>query len=49
MTCKDICYRYKATKNLRSSYYAEGNKRCQICEIFLKWRGRNCPCCGSIL
>ncbi|MDQ4101194.1 MAG: hypothetical protein M3115_03285, partial [Thermoproteota archaeon] len=23
-----------------------GQKRCQICEIFIKWDGLWCPCCG---
>jgi hypothetical protein len=32
MTCKRICVRHKA-----SCRYATGNKRCQICEIFIKW------------
>ncbi|HZA99728.1 MAG TPA: hypothetical protein VE308_01765, partial [Nitrososphaera sp.] len=26
--------------------YASGQKRCQICEIFIKWDGLWCPCCG---
>jgi hypothetical protein len=34
---------------LRGSYYAEGNKRCQVCEVFIKWNGKNCPCCKSNL
>lgn len=26
--------------------YAAGQKRCQICEIFITWNGDNkCPCC----
>ncbi|MDQ3873466.1 MAG: hypothetical protein M3258_07655, partial [Thermoproteota archaeon] len=25
---------------------ASGQKRCQICEIFIKWDGLWCPCCG---
>jgi hypothetical protein len=41
MTCKGICIRHKA-----SCRYATGNKRCQICEIFIKWDGLWCPCCG---
>ena len=41
MPCKGVCIRYKA-----SSRYATGNKRCQICEIFIKWGGLSCPCCG---
>jgi hypothetical protein len=41
MTCKGICVRHKA-----SCSYNNGNKRCQICEIFIKWDGLRCPCCG---
>ena len=26
-----------------------GQKRCQICEIFIKWDGIFCPCCGCRL
>ena len=26
--------------------YEIGQKRCQICEIFIKWDGLWCPCCG---
>ena len=26
--------------------YATGQKRCQICELFIKWEGQWCPCCG---
>ena len=29
-----------------SCRYATGNKRCQVCEIFIKWEGFWCPCCG---
>jgi hypothetical protein len=46
MTCKDICIRHKAKKPVGSGRYAIGQKRCQICEIFLKWDGIWCPCCG---
>ena len=40
MTCKGICVRYRAPNN-----YANGQKRCQICEQFVKWNGLMCPCC----
>jgi len=36
MTCKGICV----------GRYASGQRRCQICEIFIKWEGLWCPCCG---
>ena len=44
MTCKELCIHHKALGR-----YATGNKRCQICEIFIEWDGAFCPCCGSRL
>jgi hypothetical protein len=44
MTCKGICIHHKAP-----SRYATGNKRCQICDLFIKWDGVFCPCCGCRL
>jgi Zn ribbon nucleic-acid-binding protein len=41
MPCKGICIHLKA-----SSRYATGQKRCQVCELFIKWDGSCCPCCG---
>ena len=35
MTCKGICTRYKAQKPVGTGRYASGQKRCQICEIFI--------------
>jgi len=49
MTCKNLCYRYRGTKDRRSSYYAQGYKRCQVCEIFISWSGSKCPCCQHTL
>jgi hypothetical protein len=46
MTCKGICLRHKAQKPVGSGRYAAGQRRCQICEIFIKWDGLWCPCCG---
>ena len=42
MSCKGICIRHKAASN----NYANGQKRCQIFEMFIKWDGLSCPCCG---
>ena len=42
MSCKGICKRHKSASN----NYANGQKRCQICELFIKWNGLSCPCCG---
>ena len=46
MTCKGICVRYKAQKPVGTGRYASGQRRCEICEIFIKWEGLWCPCCG---
>ena len=46
MTCKGICLRHKAQKPVDSGRYASGQKRCQVCEIFIKWDLLSCPCCG---
>src|SRR6266496_904761 len=46
MTCKGICIRHKAQKPVGSGRYATGQKRCQICELFIGWDGLWCPCCG---
>ena len=47
MSCKGICTRHKAQRPSGSfGRYATGQKRCQICAIFMKWDGLWCPCCG---
>ena len=49
MVCKDVCIRHKASGPISYGRYATGQKRCQICEIFIKWDGIFCPCCGCRL
>ncbi len=46
MVCVEICRRYKVKKAGNQSRYANGQKRCNTCEIFLYWEGFFCPCCG---
>jgi len=46
MTCKDICIRHRAQKPLATGRYANGQKRCQICELYMRWDSLFCPCCG---
>ena len=46
MACKGICIRHKAQKPVAAGRYSTGQKRCQICELFLRWEGLWCPCCG---
>ena len=46
MSCKGGCTQHKAKKPVGIGRYASGQKRCQICEIFMYWAGLWCPCCG---
>lgn len=48
-SCRNICNRFKNILNLRNgSYYQQNweNCRCSICNVYLKWDGIFCPCCG---
>jgi len=51
MTCKGICKRHKALRPADGPRrrYSAGHKRCAMCEVFIKWEGVWCPCCGSKL
>ncbi len=49
MSCKDLCMQYKASRPIGKSRYGSGQKRCQICEVFIQWEGFFCPCCGCRL
>ncbi len=44
--CKGICPRYRAKRKQREGYYSSGYKRCNICDVFMDWTGKYCPCCG---
>ena len=46
MTCKGVCIRYKAKKPVGVGRYAVGQKRCQICEMYMYVDSLWCPCCG---
>ena len=49
MVCKGICHKYKAKWGAQQFRYANGQKRCNTCEIFVRWDGHSCPCCGMLL
>jgi hypothetical protein len=49
MSCKGTCIRHKAKKISIRGYYVNGQKRCQVCDIYLNWEGFYCPCCGHKL
>ena len=48
MTCKGICIRYKAITMKNKRYhgrYLDGQSRCDVCDIYIRWDGNSCPCC----
>ena len=49
MVCKGICHRYKANWGRHQYRYASGQKRYNVCEIYVNWNGHCCPCCGMVL
>ena len=47
MLCKGICSRHKAIRPKNGGMrYLGGQKRCQVCQLFIHWQGSYCPCCG---
>lgn len=46
MCCKGTCDRYLAKKPSVGGRYENGQKRCQVCEVFIQWEGLWCPCCN---
>lgn len=51
LNCKGICKTLKiiAKKPIGGRRYAAGQKRCDVCEIFVWWEGKWCPCCSAQL
>ena len=47
MSCKGICIRYKAPRppSHIGGRYGIGQKRCQVCGLFIEWKDLRCPCC----
>lgn len=46
MHCRGTCHRHRATRPPGGQRYLAGQRRCQVCEIFIWWAGLWCPCCG---
>lgn len=49
MVCKGICHRYIVRLDPSKGRYQSGQKRCQVCSLYLIWSGIRCPCCGTRL
>ena len=48
-TCTGICKKYVVNKSPRGKRYSKGQKRCQMCLVFINYEGPRCPCCGYLL
>lgn len=46
MSCHGICEIQSKKNQAIPSRYKEGQKRCSVREIFIKWDGTCCPCCN---
>jgi len=50
MSCNGICDRYRAERPPQGiGRYASGQKRCQMCGIYMVFEGTRCPCCNITL
>lgn len=50
MFCKGECSKYAVKHSpFNGGKYESGLKRCSSCEIFMKYDGNRCPCCGIVL
>ncbi|MDC8437716.1 MAG: hypothetical protein LV468_01800 [Candidatus Nitrosotenuis sp.] len=50
LKCKGICKtKYRESLGQVSLRYTGGQKRCGVCDVYLKWDDSKCPCCNSIL
>ncbi|HWP78708.1 MAG TPA: hypothetical protein VNL34_03550 [Candidatus Nitrosotenuis sp.] len=49
LICKGYCktkYRYLLGE---ISLKYNGQKRCGVCDVYMRWDGVKCPCCRSVL
>ena len=46
MGCRGICSHHKAIRPYTGLRYSIGQKRCNVCQIFINWQELWCPCCG---
>ena len=45
MVCKGICKKYESAFQI----YRKNFKKCNNCNIKIKWDGYRCPCCNGSL
>ncbi len=47
--CKGICKKYVVKKPSTGTRYSQGQKRCQMCLVFINYESSRCPCCSYLL
>ena len=47
--CKGLCQTWELGVIKLTGRYNRGQKRCSICDIFLKTQKIRCPCCNYVL
>ena len=47
--CKGFCEDYRGSKMPNGIRYANGQKRCTLCGLFLDTTNTRCPCCSVML
>jgi hypothetical protein len=43
--CSEKCLNYQAKQGWGMSRYADGQKYCTLCRVYVKFDGVLCPCC----
>ena len=47
--CNTRCKEFIAKLPAEGGRYANGQKRCNVCDEYIIWDGNFCPCCGGRL
>lgn len=47
--CRERCERYRYRRRPGGDWYLGDTGRCTSCDIFVRWEGEWCPCCGTKL
>lgn len=47
--CNGICTKYRVKMYPGIGRYESGQKLCRTCEVYINWKGADCPCCRTKL
>lgn len=50
LSCKGECKTtFKRSLGKTIFHYTDGQKRCSVCGVYIRWIGSKCPCCNAVL